>query len=85
MAESNERTMMFKVRAEEWNEARHILQEVYAALKEKGHNPIDQIVGYLLSGDPAYITNHRNARGLVRKLERDELLAELVKSYLEGA
>jgi uncharacterized protein (UPF0297 family) len=56
---------------------------VYNALKEKGYNPISQIVGYLLSGDPAYITSFKGARNLIRKIERDELLEELVKSYLE--
>ena len=56
---------------------------VYTALKEKGYNPISQLVGYLLSGDPAYITNYRNARNLIRKYERDELLEELITSYLE--
>jgi uncharacterized protein (UPF0297 family) len=55
---------------------------VYDALKEKGYNPISQIVGYILSGDPTYITNHNNARSVIRKLERDELLEELVKTYL---
>ncbi len=79
--EISENTVMFKVQAEE-NKAREILLEVYDALKEKGYNPINQLVGYLLSGDPAYITNHNNARSLIRKLERDELLEELVKKYL---
>lgn len=79
--EISENTVMFKVQAED-NKAREILLEVYDALKEKGYNPINQLVGYLLSGDPAYITNHNNARSLIRKLERDELLEELVKKYL---
>lgn len=57
---------------------------VFAALEEKGYNPINQIVGYLLSGDPAYIPRHNNARNLIRKIERDELIEELVKSYLKG-
>ncbi|KJS17340.1 MAG: hypothetical protein VR69_05515 [Peptococcaceae bacterium BRH_c4b] len=74
---------MFKVQAEEVNQAREILLTVYTALKQKGYNPINQIVGYLLSGDPAYITSHSNARSLIRRLERDELLEELVKNYLE--
>lgn len=78
-----EETMMFKVSAEEENEARDILFTVYQALKEKGYNPINQMVGYMLSGDPAYITSHNNARTLIRKLERDELLEELVKAYLQ--
>lgn len=62
-----------------------VLEEVYEALREKGYNPVTQIVGYLLSGDPAYITSHRNARSLIRQMERDELLEELVKSYLGRA
>ena len=60
-----------------------ILLEVYAALKEKGYDPINQIVGYILSGDPTYITSHKNARVLIGKVERDELLETLVKSYLK--
>lgn len=77
-------TMKFKVKAEEEiNEARKVLQEVYEALKEKGYNPINQLVGYLLSGDPAFITSHKNARSTIRKLERDELLEELVRVYLK--
>jgi len=80
-----EETMMFEVKADEVNEAREILFSVYQALKEKGYNPINQMVGYMLSGDPAYITSHNNARSLIRRLERDELLEELVKNYLEKA
>lgn len=83
MSNQFDETMMFKVSKEELNEARVILLQVYAALKEKGYNPINQMVGYLLSGDPAYITNHKNARSLIRRLERDELLEELVKAYLK--
>jgi len=79
----SEKTMMFKVQAEDVNLARDILHQVYAALTEKGYNPINQLVGYLLSGDPAYITSHGNARSLIRRLERDELLEELVKNYLK--
>ena len=63
--------------------ARSILDDVYAALKEKGYNPVTQIVGYIMSGDPSYITSHNNARALIRKIERDELLEELVKAYAE--
>lgn len=79
----SEKTMMFKVQAEDVNLARDILHQVYTALTEKGYNPINQLVGYLLSGDPAYITSHGNARSLIRRLERDELLEELVKNYLK--
>ncbi|MBZ4669545.1 MAG: IreB family regulatory phosphoprotein, partial [Defluviitaleaceae bacterium] len=68
---------------EDVNEIQNILLSVYAALKEKGYNPVNQIVGYILSGDPTYITSYNNARSMIRKLERDELLEELVKNYLE--
>ena len=64
--------------------AGEILKEVYAALSEKGYNPVNQIVGYILSGDPTYITSHKNARILIGKLERDELLEELVTFYLDN-
>ncbi|AVX31609.1 MULTISPECIES: IreB family regulatory phosphoprotein [unclassified Carboxydocella] len=77
----HDETMMFQRDGEE-NQAREILKQVYAALKEKGYNPINQLVGYLLSGDPAYITNHNQARSLIKRVERDELLEELVKTYL---
>jgi uncharacterized protein (UPF0297 family) len=82
MANPSEQTMMFRVDGEEKNAA-VIINAVYEALKEKGYNPINQLVGYLLSGDPTYITSYKNARTLIRKLERDELLEELVKAYLE--
>ncbi len=78
-----EETMMFEVKAEECNEVKNTLFKVYDALKEKGYNPINQIVGYLLSGDPAYITSHNNARSMIRKIERDELIEEVVKQYLQ--
>ena len=68
-------------RDKEW-ETKEILTSVYNSLQEKGYNPINQIVGYILSEDPTYITNHNNARTLIRKLDRDELLQELLKSYL---
>ena len=84
MGESHEKTVMFQVEPEKEYQAREILHLVYNALVEKINSPINQIVGYLLSGDPAYITSHKNARSLVRKLERDEILEELVKAYLEG-
>ena len=78
-----DQTMMFRVKKEEVSSASRILIQVYHALKEKGYNPINQIVGYILSGDPAYITSYKNARSLIRSLERDELIEELVRSYLE--
>ena len=77
-------TMMFKVDKDKVNEERKILSAIYQALKEKGYNPINQIVGYILSGDPTYITNHNNARSIIRGLERDELLEEIVRFYLES-
>ncbi len=61
---------------------REILKQVYEALEEKGYNPTNQIVGYILSEDPTYITNYNNARGLIRRIDRDKLLGELVRSYL---
>lgn len=83
MANLSEQTMMYRVDNEDKNSAAVIITTVYSALKEKGYNPINQIVGYLLSGDPTYITSHNNARGLIRRLERDELMEELVKAYLK--
>lgn len=77
-------TVNFKVDKEKRKETREVLIAVYQALKEKGYNPINQIIGYVLSGDPTYVTSHNNARSLIRKLERDEILEELLKSYLEG-
>lgn len=81
-AKNLDETMMFRVKTEEAASIADILHSVYQALEEKGYQPINQIVGYLLSGDPAYITSHLNARNLIRKLDRDELLEELVKHYL---
>lgn len=76
-----EETMMFKFGVEE-NRAETVIKDVCSAMKEKGYNPINQLVGYLLSGDPAYVTSHKDARSKIRSMERDELLAELVKFYL---
>jgi uncharacterized protein (UPF0297 family) len=78
-----EETMMFKAVGDELS-ARDVLQKVYAALQEKGYDPINQMVGYLMSGDPVYITSHNQARALIRKLERFELIEELVRSYLQA-
>ena len=75
-------TRKFNVAQEKDAEIRHILTTVYAALEDKGYNPINQIVGYILSEDPTYITNHNNARTLIRKLDRDELLQTLVRSLV---
>jgi len=75
-------TVSFKVEREKNIQVQEILKEVYEALVEKGYNPINQIVGYILSGDPTYITSHRDARNLIRKVERDELLEKMVKNYI---
>ncbi|MEG2455420.1 MAG: IreB family regulatory phosphoprotein [Oscillospiraceae bacterium] len=75
-------TRKFSLTQDKGDEIRATLATVYDALKEKGYNPINQIVGYILSEDPTYITNYNNARALIRKLDRDELLQELLKSYL---
>ena len=76
-------TVKFDVEKEQNTRAKEILKEVYNALKEKGYNPINQIVGYILSGDPTYITSHRGARNLIRQVERDELLEKMVKEYID--
>ena len=76
-------TMMFKVDKDNAEETKQILSLVFQALNEKGYNPINQIVGYILSGDPTYITSHKGARSLIRDLERDELLEEIVKYYVK--
>ena len=79
-----DKTMTFKIGDEREEIMKEILTQVFDALREKGYNPINQIVGYILSEDPTYITTHNNARSLIRKIVRDELLAELVKSYLNN-
>ena len=75
-------TMEFSIGSEEEQEIRNTILTVYRALKEKGYNPINQLVGYILSEDPTYITTHGNARNLIRKVDRDALLQNLVKYYL---
>ena len=79
----HDQTMTFSVKQDRKEEIRKTLNVVYEALLEKGYNPIHQIVGYILSEDPTYITNHNHARTLIRKIDRDELLQVLVKSYLQ--
>ena len=74
--------MTFRIANDNEDIMKETLTAVYDALKEKGYNPINQIVGYILSEDPTYITTHNNARSLIRKIDRDELLAEMVKYYL---
>jgi uncharacterized protein (UPF0297 family) len=75
-------TRKFQLNQDKSDEIKATLMSVYNALQEKGYNPINQIVGYILSEDPTYITNYNNARTLIRRLDRDELLQELVKQYL---
>jgi|SRR5690554_4456220 uncharacterized protein (UPF0297 family) len=76
-------TMKFEAAKETPAEPREILFSVFDSLEEKGYNPINQIIGYILSGDPTYITSHNNARSLIRKIERDELLEEILRAYLK--
>ena len=78
----NNRTQHFSVVKEELD-VHMILERVYEALQEKGYNPVNQMVGYIMSGDPTYITSHKSARSLIMKVERDEILEELVKVYIE--
>ncbi len=80
----NDRTMTFSIGDQTEQQIRSILVSVYDSLKEKGYNPINQIVGYILSEDPTYITTHNNARNLIRKIDRDTLLQSLVKYYLSN-
>ncbi len=78
----NDKTVTFKLGGNEEDVLKSTLTQVFDALQEKGYNPINQIVGYILSEDPTYITTHNNARSLIRKIDRDELLADMVKNYL---
>ena len=78
----SENTIFFKVEKEKKSNSKQILKQVYEALVEKGYNPINQIVGYILSGDPTYITSHKNARNKIRQIERDELLENMVRDYI---
>ena len=78
----NDKTLTFSIREEREKEIRLTLESVYNSLREKGYNPINQIVGYLLTEDPTYITNYQSARSLICKIDRDELLRTLVQSYL---
>ncbi len=77
-----EPTISFSIHQDKQKEMKEILTTVFDALNEKGYNPINQIVGYILSEDPTYITTHNNARSLIRRIDRDDLLQELVKAYL---
>ena len=82
MTGNSRSTIKFKVPGEDKDEMRSVLRSVFDALTEKGYNPINQIVGYLLTEDPTYITNYNNARSMICKIDRDELLQELVRCYL---
>lgn len=79
---ATDKTMTFSLGSDREREIRLIMQTVYDALREKGYNPVNQIVGYILSEDPTYITTHNNARSLIRKIDRDTLLQSLVKYYI---
>ncbi|MDR1628891.1 MAG: IreB family regulatory phosphoprotein [Oscillospiraceae bacterium] len=77
-----DRTIKFDIVKDRDSEIKHTVAEVYNALSEKGYNPVNQLVGYILSEDPTYITTHRNARNLIRSIDRDELLQALIREYL---
>lgn len=83
MDQNNHNTQIFEKQNLEQERIKGTLTVVYNALKEKGYNPLDQIIGYILSGDPTYITSHDNARSIIQDIERDELLTEMLKVYLE--
>lgn len=76
------KTIMFDAAKTQQKTTREVLAEVYAALEERGYNGIDQMVGYILSGDPSYITSHNNARNLISRIDRDDLVEEILKDYL---
>ena len=79
----SDKTIQFSIKEDSDAEMKRILNEVYNALQEKGYTPISQIVGYLLTEDPTYITTHNNARNLIRRIDRDELLQEIVRNFLD--
>lgn len=85
MANNNiSNTQYFKVKTEPEIQVKEILDLVYNAMDEKGYNPVNQIVGYIMSGDPTYITSHKGARSMIMKVERDELVEELLKEYIKN-
>ena len=77
-------TQFFRTVQDNKLDVSEVLEQVYAALTEKGYNPVNQIVGYIMSGDPTYITSHKNARSLIMKVERDEILEELLSVYIDA-
>ena len=78
-------TILFRMEKDRSGEIKETLSQVYSALQEKGYDPIIQLVGYILSGEPTYITNHKNARNIISRIERDEILEEIIKSYLKSS
>ena len=80
----SENTQFFEVEQESKDRVKNVLAKVYDALQEKGYNPVNQIVGYIMSGDPTYITSHKGARSLIMKVERDELVEELLTNYIDN-
>jgi uncharacterized protein (UPF0297 family) len=85
MAENNlGNTQYFRTKPDQELQVKEVLDLVYNAMDEKGYNPVNQIVGYIMSGDPTYITSHRNARSLIMKLERDELVEEMLTAYIKN-
>ncbi|HOB19509.1 MAG TPA: IreB family regulatory phosphoprotein [Candidatus Atribacteria bacterium] len=84
MSKDFRETIKFKLEKEPTDTPKDIFRKVFKALEEKGYDPINQLVGYFISGDPTYITSHQNARAIIRRLERDELLEELVRFYMEN-
>lgn len=81
--QENQGTQFFKIENRPEQFVRNVIDTVYVAMAEKGYNPVSQMVGYIMSGDPTYITNHMNARSLIAKVERDEIIEELLKDYIE--
>lgn len=77
-------TQYFKVQKDQEIEVKDVIADIYEALTEKGYNPVNQIVGYIMSGDPTYITSHKNARSLIMKVERDELVEEILRQYIRN-
>lgn len=84
MEHVSDNTVKFNVEIDKSRQIAEMMKEVYEALTEKGYNPISQLVGYFLSGDPTYITSHKNARGIINRAERDEIMEVLIKTYLDS-
>lgn len=84
MAEINQTQYINNINTDPETRVKIVLEHVYLAMEEKGYNPVNQIVGYIMSGDPTYITSHKNARSLIMKVERDELVEELLREYIKN-